>query len=499
MTQRKNGDWLLCAPPFMVSVPVTKCAYKSVTGAPSKIPKGIQTELGAIAPFDYGVSENHSKKNIFLCDFQLSPGLNNARRLGSGRSGFYQNKYVKGVGRTLLAANWNDGFDRYHGNGAMAASAGLREYLVTRLLAARKSSHLINPCEDLLLKPLMPQSKNYLRKQLGLNSHEARLLPKIDQRLVCITVKSANFFRYSNFWWWLSGFPQADYNIGQSMVGEFFKFFYAGLTRKPVHSLKNSIGAEEIAAAFAAASSRLIKNILDTWSLGIYWGSFNNNFTMDGRFLDLEVPTVFESPTFGMSFIESVSSNSETVSSSSAGGFIGFEVFRVASQVSLFTRCMKSRFKFLADENLISKKEWQFTKAFFDEHERLTKAFHPLGSEECIIDMVVSRIGNELKLNQKTKSMIQDLAVVACKDLFRGRGTAKKKTYKNLVLKKRADARLSRSEPHRRPMLMVPEFLIDYRVESNRKNLFYNELLNSLDEVTSAQEVASALREVKKI
>jgi hypothetical protein len=499
MTSKKARDWLHCTPPFMVSVPVKKSPYKSVTGATQRGSIGIQTDLGAIAPFEYGVSEGTLNKGIMLCDYQLSPGLNYARRLGSGRSGYWQNKYVKGVGRTLLAANWNDGFDRYHGSGVMAASAGLREYLITRLLVSQKSAHLINPCEDLLLRPLEPQCKNYMRDQLQLSAHEASLLPKIDQRFVCITVKPADFFRYSNFWWWLSGFSQMGFNHGQSMVGEFFKFFNAGLTRAPVHALKDNIDAEEIAAAFSAATARLLNNILDTWALGVYWGSFNNNFTMDGRFLDLEVPTVFDSPTFGMSYVESASSKQEMVSTSSAADFIGFEVFRVANQVSLFTRCMRARFKFLADECLISKQESRFIKDFFNEHERLMKAFHPLGSEECIIDMVVNRIGGELKLNHKAKAMIQDLAVVACKDLFRGVTASKKKTSKNIVLKKRESPCLSRTEPHRRPMLMVPEFLADYSVESSRKNLLYNEILNRMDELTSAHEVVAALKEVKLI
>ena len=46
----------------------------------------------------------------------------------------HEDAYLKGMGRTSLAANWSDAEDRCHHSGHMLPSAAAREYLVSRAL-----------------------------------------------------------------------------------------------------------------------------------------------------------------------------------------------------------------------------------------------------------------------------------------------------------------------------------------------------------------------------
>ena len=125
----------------------------------------------------------------FPCSFTSCSG-------GSGRSGVYRGWYLKGIGRTPLAANWHQG-DYLHNTGHLAASSAIRELAISEWLRALSLDDTIVPCEGLLLAPLAPELARFAELLYG------RLLdaplPAVDRGFQAISVKRADFARASNF------------------------------------------------------------------------------------------------------------------------------------------------------------------------------------------------------------------------------------------------------------------------------------------------------------
>src|SRR4051812_4657640 len=119
-----------------------------------------------------------------------------AGRLGSGRSGFYRGWYLKGIGRTPLAANWNRG-DHLHSSGHLAASAAIREYVASLYLAEQGCADTIVPCEGVLFAELSRELRHYRSNLYGAMPDD--LVPPVDRYLQAISVKPGAFARQSNF------------------------------------------------------------------------------------------------------------------------------------------------------------------------------------------------------------------------------------------------------------------------------------------------------------
>jgi hypothetical protein len=134
---------------WMVPVPVAPTRTRSFRA--EHRPLSVRVALGRIRAFDLGGA---SDDDIGAADLQLNADGNVGARLGSGRALFYRGHYLKGVGRTLLAGNWNNRRDAYHSSGHMLPSAAVREYLVSRVVEAAGWGQLIVPCVGLQLTPL---------------------------------------------------------------------------------------------------------------------------------------------------------------------------------------------------------------------------------------------------------------------------------------------------------------------------------------------------------
>src|SRR5262249_32117381 len=120
--------------------------------------------------------------------------------------------YLKGIGRTPLAANWSDPSDLYHNSGHQLPSAAAREYLVTCYLEARGLASAIHPCEGLLVRPVRPRIDRYVRATFRGHRRAQAPIAACDHTLQAISVKPGNFARASNFTWLLGHVrPDADW------------------------------------------------------------------------------------------------------------------------------------------------------------------------------------------------------------------------------------------------------------------------------------------------
>lgn len=246
----------------------------------------VRTDLAALPPFGVAGIDD-AELTVGFADFQLPARYPVARRLGSGRAVFVEGKYIKGVGRTQLAANWADSSDVLHSSGHMYTSGAIREYLVSRYLEARGLGDVIVGCEGLALRPLPARFGEALRahaEQIGV------VLAPADACMQALTFKPANFARLSNFLW-----------LATHAHGELDEVIHMALALHhfcaPTAELElESCTPSAIASRLAAAVAQTRRNFERFFAAGIYWGSFTNNVTIDGRFLDLELPTFLCEP-----------------------------------------------------------------------------------------------------------------------------------------------------------------------------------------------------------
>ncbi|PRQ06686.1 hypothetical protein [Enhygromyxa salina] len=246
----------------------------------------LRTDLGAMQAFGVAGFDD-GDLSVGFADFQLPARYPVARRLGSGRAVFHQGKYIKGVGRTQLAANWADASDVLHSSGHMYPSGAIREYIVTRYLEARGLGDVVVPCEGLAVRPLPAAFGSALRahaEQIGV------ALAPADACLQALTFKPGNFARWSNFLWLAThAYGELDEVIRMGLALHHFSDPSAEVDT-------NACTPTAIAASLDAAVERTRRNFARFFEAGIYWGSFTNNATLDGRFLDLELPTLLTEP-----------------------------------------------------------------------------------------------------------------------------------------------------------------------------------------------------------
>lgn len=75
---------------------------------------------------------------------------------------------------------------------------------------------------------------------------------------------------------------------------------YPYLTTACGHAKAASVDPAEIASALSARAEEGLRYYAAFLRTGVYWGSFSNNFALNGSFLDLEVPQIFGRPFFGV-------------------------------------------------------------------------------------------------------------------------------------------------------------------------------------------------------
>lgn len=263
--------------PWMFATPVRPSRF--VPLSPADAVYDVEVDLSALGPFGGAVADPDGAELLYA-DYRTVKGLF-LRRIGAGRSGYYRNAYLKGVGRTPLALNWWQP-GNYFGTGHLPASGGTRELVVSRYFQAKGKGQLINPCRGLLVAELVPE----------LRDPRAWLLPwelpplACDTALQSITVKDAGFARFSNVMWHLD---HLSLYKGEADLIRFFTHLVSGLV--PDRAIAPAeIRPSVIAQALAATIDRAVQGYREYWRLGVSWLSVHADLTMDGRYQDIDTP-----------------------------------------------------------------------------------------------------------------------------------------------------------------------------------------------------------------
>lgn len=329
-------DSLYPSDPWNVPVPLEKAAFEPLDERDRKY--AVRTDLGAIEAF--AVPSEGADVPCLFADLQLCPEMQIGLRLGSGRAGFFGGKYLKGVGRTTLAGNWNSARDTYHATGHMFASAAVREWVVTRYLAAKGGLDFIVPCEGVLFAALKPSMREGM---LRFESATGTSLAPIDRALQGITVKPASFARLSNVAWSLS--RMAPYARRFADLG-YRTEAYARAVEQGLPAATECTPSS-IAAALSQAVERACHSILLYPRYGVYWGSYHNNFTLDGRFLDIELPTFCGGPFVGCHIGRSTR-EPQVLPRDTDAVLIGTELFDYLHHVKAMVEFMIGRLRYLS-------------------------------------------------------------------------------------------------------------------------------------------------------
>jgi len=344
----------------------------------------IQTDQAAIGAFG-GMVERPDLRGLLYSDLQTQSGFHEYGRLGSGRTGCYRGAYLKGVGRTPLAMNWWRFGDRFHATGHLSASGGARELVVSRYFAAKGKEQLIVPCEGLLVAELEPE----LREARSWRRWKNEECLPCDLALQTISVKRSNFARFSNTTWHLNHLNVAT---DEHDFINFFMLLMNGLL--PTEEIDpGTLVPSMVAKTLAAVIDKTIVNYREYFRLGINWLMPYNNFTMDGRFCDLDVP-LFSGPGYigALPSRETWNQKARKVRAPDHldfGSIFGFNVIAYLHQMRIVVRSLVGGFEWLANADFhYSEVETGFMRGFVQALGEALPPEHLLWSGEACATML---------------------------------------------------------------------------------------------------------------
>ncbi len=439
--------------PWTVAVPVKRSTFTPLR--PEDAAYNVEVDLGSLGAFSNRGTPLAADEALYA-DLQLNADVNANRRLGSGRAGFYREGYIKGVGRTLLAGNWSNPEDLYHNSGLQLASAGARELLVSRYVEGLGLGRVIVPCTGLLIRELPPGFEDHLRNLYGPRPIDHG---GVDSRLQVISRKPTDFGRLSNFVWWLCAFPQELERA--SALAEFFRRLYAALEPGDVDA--RSPSADAIAERFAQMARRGFDYFVAAWRAGVTWGSVSNNFTADGRFLDLETPCVLGGPQLGCQRNGfELDEPPPRIRVDVHGRYLGLEVARYLEQLRVFAEFMMHRLRFIATLRWITPLEAAFIEQFEERMRWHLRASFPLLDEHALREQLLAALNQTLQLGGRELELLGCMighALGGRRFLERAPSSAVMSAYRALELVRLELGALEPIEPGFRLELYVPEFL----------------------------------------
>jgi hypothetical protein len=456
---------------WTVPIPVKRSQFAAMD--PSHDRYNVETDLAAIGAFS--LTANPPAEDALYADLQTLPRGNVWRRLGSGRAGFYQGAYLKGMGRTSLAGNWADAEDRYHSSGHLLPSAAVREYLVSRALAALDEDAAIVPCTGLLVRELDAPIDSFLHAMLP--EAEGRFAD-IDRRMQAITVKKADFARFSNFVWALDHIGRRD-----EIADVMFRVHATLLPPGARPDTGASSSPEAIAAALASAIERAVDGFASYARAGVFWGSFTNNFTADGRFLDLEVPMALLQPFFGI-----VGEGERGLSRDWAG----LEVLSYLRQAAAFVTWLVDRLSFLAC-HVLGGIAHEFAAALVAAVKEALPPAHLLWSRPRQVDLVVAAAAHSLDLSERARTGVREIAELQHDVVFLG----KTPDWSHLRFV-RVPAHIAAAEPGVNRWFATPDFLADACATPSPMGLAFNDGLRWIEASGSAAELFERTRSVAR-
>ncbi|MCX4247772.1 hypothetical protein [Paraliomyxa miuraensis] len=476
--------------PWTIPVPVEESTFVPLREEHRDF--NVEVSLGRLGTYS-GRTRSIPADRLLHCDFQLDLHHNHAGRLGAGRAGFHRDHYLKGIGRTLLAGNWNTS-DLYHNSGILLTSGAIREYLISGLLAAHGHAELVNPCTGILVRPLPGDLQDHVREVFTHGEDQtASSLPPVDGATQAISVKAAGFARMSNIVWWVNQLPLLRAE-GDDRIAELFEALGAASTGFE-SDVTEGIAPDVVARHLAARFELLIERLQAAWSLGIDWGSVHNNYSLDGRFLDLEMPTVFPSAALGFK-VEALEARGEKAMLRRPGELIGLVApLRCALEMKLFAAWLESRLTFMIDHLPMYGLERDCVRCFLEELEQALSEPHPLSAPEHLARAVIDPIAATLHMSSAARRELEGLFSFAVASVFPGARAASRQPPE-LRLRRLDGRALARTEPDTRWVLYVPEFVRDACTREHPLNLAYNRCASRADELDEPQELLDYLRSV---
>jgi hypothetical protein len=465
--------------PWNVPVPVVQADFTPLHATDAGY--AVRVDLGRMGPFGFSAPPGEAPRLLYS-DLQINADGNAPLRLGSGRAGFLEGKYLKGVGRTLLAANWSDAEDGYHNSGHLLASAAAREYLVSCYLERLGAGDSIVACEGLLLAPLPSGGASYVETLFARRA--SRGPAPVDRSLQAITVKGAGFARLSNFVW-----AFVHWKRGARHLADLF-LRMTNTLGDPTHAgvEPDTCGPSTLAELLDEAIARTFQHFVRYFQAGVYWGSFHNNFTADGRFLDLETPLVFGGPFVGI--LSESGELPDTVDLAEHRLFVGFEVLHYLRQVRTFVGFMRERLEWL------SRNGWEageLERTFLRESaEALRERFSPahlLYNLRALEEKLAGTLFSELAPSPRAMVELEALIDAQCRvylDVEPRRS--------GVVRMRPVEMRLAAPEPTFFVEAAVPDFLEDFVGQTSAGRAF-NAALCRVDE---ASDVATALHRLRE-
>jgi len=431
----------------------------------------VETDLAAIGAFS--LDPDRVIPDLLYADLQTLPRWNGWRRLGSGRAGILGDAYLKGVGRTSLAANWSDPEDRYHNSGHMLPSAAVREYLSSRALEEMGLGATLCPCTGLLAAPLDRPADRFLDAMIP---ESAGRFASIDRHLQAITVKPADFARLSNFTW---GLDHLD--MPSDLASLLFRMhtFLSPPDRRP--RLASATSPEALAATLAAAVERGIANFGHYLRAGVFWGSLSNNVTADGRFLDLEVPMVLLRPFLGI-FVEGPRLGFGL-------NWIGLEVYLYVLELRGFCALLRERFAFLARHILTRGVARDFVDELLRALDQHLPPEHLLWSGARLVDAATASIADALGLDRARTTSVRTIAERQYQAVFEGADP----DWSDLDMR-RLELDLAPSEPGHARWCAYPHFLEGVCNDRLQAGALFNDRLRWIEASRDIDELFERVR-----
>lgn len=443
--------------PWNIPIPLRKDDFESYQGIWDEF--NLVADLAQIGVFSLGFNDDIA---VGYCDMQCNPDVNVPQRIGSGRSAFYNGVYLKGIGRTILAGNWRDEGDRYHNSGHLFPSSAAREYLISCYMEKINLSHTIVPCVGILAKYLTAAMHNAGTKTFGRSSSDA--ICPVDNRLSAITVKPDTFIRLSNLNWLIMNVQASREH---RYVWKLFELIAAAFRIENANP-----DPVEIALGIATSFDRGIENLRRAFLAGVDWGSFHNNFTADGRFLDLETPTVT-----GFPFLVVKSGRGSSVPSGKLRFARG--IFEFERQFLLFVSTLTNRLEFiLAHDSYLHDLELDFIRCFLDALRMNGRKCNDPDFLQSLAHETVDHLG----LDSNDAIRLERLAL--CQS--------------EAAELARVDIKQINTEPNAIHDLWVPSFLLKYIEKPHGLALIYRECLEQADHCTDVDAWLESIDTAKR-
>ncbi len=387
----------MTVPPWLFPAPVRRSRF--VADSPPWRPYNIEVAPDRVAPFALA---RRSVQPVLFFDYQTQIENNTPGRLGSGRAGVFRGYYVKGVGRTPAAGNWNDQGDRYHGSGHLSVASALRERLITAALQARGLGDAIVPCESVLAARLRPDEQR--AAALGHSSSQPSLTPA-DAHLMALSLKPADFARVSNLVWALDHFSMQPQHMG-SLFLDFERYLNPPGRRE-------DLGGEPaaIARSMDRAFRRGLANFERFERVGLFWIYTQNNFTLDGRYVDLETPMFLGAPFIGFFQQEQPA----------PPRLLGFEGFGFVWYWRLFLRWLEGKLRYLSSPGVL---DMPALRSFLREVARQVRlvfsSSHLLYADARLQRQAASNLSNGLDLGRTARARVSELSRCAFAQIVNG-------------------------------------------------------------------------------